>query len=630
LGGIVFRLSADTRVLLGLALVLIASSASAFAGTLTVTPTTTLAAQNTNNTSAANTFTTQTDGNQGATNISKLPISSLLYSGATTKVYAHFMAWFGGTNHMNVGYDSTDPAQVRKQVSDALSRGISGFIEDWYGPNGSRENTTLIALKAEAEARGGAFEFAAMYDGGALSACSTTTGCDLTQQAIKDLTYAYNTFEQSPAYMRVSGRPLVFFFDPDRYATLNWSLIASSVPGNPMFIFQNSGGFTHASSSGSYAWVIINTTNASDWSQSYLDNFYKTGLTYPAELTFAGTYKGFNDTLAAWGKNRIMNQNCGQTWLSSFGEISKYFNSATQLDALQLVTWNDYEEGTELESGIDNCLTVSASVSGSVLSWALNGAGNANTVDHFTVWISTDGQNLMSVGDQAVATTSLDLSTLNLAPGQYTFYLQAIGKPTITNHMSGAVSFTQADPTQTPTPSPTPTPAPGLTLAASPSALTITRGQSGNVSVNVSPTGGFTGTVALACSNLPAGVACAFSPASVDGSSATSSALTIATATSLAMSQGDSETPWRSRAFGITSPAFALIGMVVLGRRRRKALIVTALLAIVASITLIGCGTAASDTTQASVTPATSHYNVVITATSGSLQQTAAITLTVN
>jgi hypothetical protein len=630
LGGIVFRLSADTRVLLGLALVLIASSASAFAGTLTVTPTTTLAAQNTNNTSAANTFTTQTDGNQGATNISKLPISSLLYSGATTKVYAHFMAWFGGTNHMNVGYDSTDPAQVRKQVSDALSRGISGFIEDWYGPNGSRENTTLIALKAEAEARGGAFEFAAMYDGGALSACSTTTGCDLTQQAIKDLTYAYNTFEQSPAYMRVSGRPLVFFFDPDRYATLNWSLIASSVPGNPMFIFQNSGGFTHASSSGSYAWVIINTTNASDWSQSYLDNFYKTGLTYPAELTFAGTYKGFNDTLAAWGKNRIMNQNCGQTWLSSFGEISKYFNSATQLDALQLVTWNDYEEGTELESGIDNCLTVSASVSGSVLSWALNGAGNANTVDHFTVWISTDGQNLMSVGDQAVATTSLDLSTLNLAPGQYTFYLQAIGKPTITNHMSGAVSFTQADPTQTPTPSPTPTPAPGLTLAASPSALTITRGQSGNVSVNVSPTGGFTGTVALACSNLPAGVTCAFSPASVDGSSATSSALTIATATSLAMSQGDSETPWRSRAFGITSPAFALIGMVVLGRRRRKALIVTALLAIVASITLIGCGTAASDTTQASVTPATSHYNVVITATSGSLQQTAAITLTVN
>ena len=48
----------------------------------------------------------------------------------------------------------------------------------------------------------------------ALSACASTTGCDLTQQAIKDLTYAYNTFEASPAYVRLNGRPVVMFFNP--------------------------------------------------------------------------------------------------------------------------------------------------------------------------------------------------------------------------------------------------------------------------------------------------------------------------------------------------------------------------------------------------------------------------------
>ena len=45
-------------------------------------------------------------------------------------------------------------------------------------------------------------------------------------------------------------------------------------------------------------------------------------------------------------------------------EAQQPYNSGKQLPALQLVTWNDYEEGTEIESGIDNCFSLSASVSG--------------------------------------------------------------------------------------------------------------------------------------------------------------------------------------------------------------------------------------------------------------------------
>src|SRR5438105_3145830 len=130
---------------------------------------------------------------------------------------------------------------------------------------------------------------------------NNTTGCDMTQQAISDLTYAYNTFETSPAYLRINGRPVVMFFDPDRYGTLNWSLIASSVPGNPLFIFRNSGGFTHAATSGGYAWLSIDTTNPNNWAQSYLDNFYATDLKYPAEYGFSANFKGFNDTWAPGG-----------------------------------------------------------------------------------------------------------------------------------------------------------------------------------------------------------------------------------------------------------------------------------------------------------------------------------------
>src|SRR5882672_3012590 len=119
-----------------------------------VVPTTTLTAQTANNTSAANNFWSQTNGNAGAGNVSKVDVHSLLYSGATTKVYAHLMVWFGGSNHMNVGYSSTDSAQVHNQITDMISRGIDGVIIDWYG-SGNNEDTATKLVMAEAETHPG-------------------------------------------------------------------------------------------------------------------------------------------------------------------------------------------------------------------------------------------------------------------------------------------------------------------------------------------------------------------------------------------------------------------------------------------------------------------------------------------
>src|SRR5207237_7162565 len=165
----------------------------------------------------------------------------------------------------------------------------------------------------EAEGRNGPFEFAVMTDGGALnSSCTPPSGqtaaasC-LTDQMIAILTYAYNNFETSRAYMTIGGRPAVFFFDPDRYGTLDWARVTANVPGNPLLIFQNSSGFTHAQSSGSISWVMIDTSNKNDWMQSYLDGFYAAGVANSQGHAFGATYKGFNDTLASWSANRIVN-----------------------------------------------------------------------------------------------------------------------------------------------------------------------------------------------------------------------------------------------------------------------------------------------------------------------------------
>ncbi len=419
------------------------SSLVASAGT-TFKATTTLATETSNNTSAADTFSTQSNGNIGATNISKAPVRSLLYPGSTAKIYAHLVPWFGFGDHMNVGYTSSDTLQVQKQVNDMLSRGIDGAIIDWYGRGESSKNFASYDLAAqdfmhEAELHPG-FSFAIMHDAGALKTCANTIGCDVTQTLIDDLNYANLTYSGSTAYLNSGGRPVIYFFGHEAY-TIDWTRVRAGVAGNPMFIFRNGSGFTKAQTSGAFSWVEPTTVTSTNlMAINYLDNYYKTALSFPTEYSTGSGYKGFNDTLALWGTNRIIGQQCGQTWLATIAEAGKYYSTAKQMLGIQLVTWNDYEEGSEIESGIDNCVTVSATVAGTVASWSIT--GQMNTVDHFTVFASQDGANLMWLADVPTTTGSLDLATFGLNASNYIVFVKAAGKASLTNKMSAGVQIT--------------------------------------------------------------------------------------------------------------------------------------------------------------------------------------------
>jgi PKD repeat protein len=419
---------------------IVASMATA---TTPVTPTTTLTAETSNNTSTANSFSGMANGNVGASNISKVSLKTMMYPGFNGKMYAHLMGWFGPSNHYNVGYSSNTSAQVASQVNDMQSRGFDGLILDWYGPSHGIEDQVAQLLLTEVPKHTN-FTWAVMEDVGAIKTCANTSGCDVTAKLINDLTYAYNNYEQSPSYIKINGRPIIPFFGIETISGIDWTRVSASVPGNPIYIWRNAGGFSKSLSGGSFAWVNINKTDPTDIALSYLDNFYSTSLNYLSKTTLATGYKGFDDSAASWGANKLMYQNCGQTWLKSMAETGKYYNSSTNVYGVQIATWNDYEEGTEIESGIDNCLSISASMTGSSqLNWTIS--GNENTLDHYTVFISPDGQNLMSVAEVPTGTRSLDLSQYSFDPATYSVYVKAVGKPTILNHMSAAVNYSIAN-----------------------------------------------------------------------------------------------------------------------------------------------------------------------------------------
>jgi hypothetical protein len=180
----------------------------------------------------------------------------------------------------------------------------------------------------------------------------------------------------------------------------------------------------------------MNATSKS-YGMDYLTNFYNTAMSYQQEQAWGAAYKGFNDTLASWTLHRIVGQQCGETWLNTFNKINIYYDSGKQLPVLQLVTWNDYEEGTEIETGIDNCLTLSASVTGNMLGWKVS--GNENTLDHYIVYFSPDGQSLLQLNSLPTGSFSMDLGPFNLTSGS--LYVQAVGKPAIKNQISLPAQF---------------------------------------------------------------------------------------------------------------------------------------------------------------------------------------------
>ncbi len=418
------------------------SAASAAGQYLTIAPTTTRGALLADNTSAADTFQPQLNGNAGAGPVSKAPTKLLLYPGATTKIYAQMVPWFGLGGHINIGYNSSDPAEIHAQVADMYSRGYAGAIMDWYG-SGSVLNTTALNFKQEVETNWlGKFTFAIMEDGGALTNYAHSAGCDVTAQMITDLNYIFSMFEGSQAYLRMNGRPVVFFFGQEAYY-VDWAKVRASVPGNPLFIFRNRNAYIEGIADGGYAWVEPKATGEYDYNLPYLDDFYTTAQSQPNKTVVGAGYKGFNDTYAAWSGNRVMFQDCGNAWLTSWAEMGKFYSTSNQLPNAQTVTYNDYEEGTETETGIENCVSVYGSVSGSSLSWSVT--GNEKGVYFYRVWISTDGSNLMKLKDVPVTVHSLDMSQFALAPATYVLYVQASGKPSFRNKLSDAVAYRPSD-----------------------------------------------------------------------------------------------------------------------------------------------------------------------------------------
>jgi len=152
--------------------------------------------------------------------------------------------------------------------------------------------------------------------------------------------------------------------------------------------------------------------------------------------------------------------------------------------------------------------------------------------------------------------------------------------------------------------------------------LTVKAGFDAITSINIAPTYNFTGTVTLACSGLPAGAVCSFTPSQItaNGNTPSSTLLDITTykKASIPYSLG------RGVALALLLP---FGGMLALRRRKLGAWrpLIVASVALLSLGAVIGCGNSYSSPTP---TPQGTSQ-VTVTATSGSVSQSTTIALVV-
>jgi hypothetical protein len=167
---------------------------------------------------------------------------------------------------------------------------------------------------------------------------------------------------------------------------------------------------------------------------------------------------------------------------------------------------------------------------------------------------------------------------------------------------------------------------PNFSLNLSAQSATVAAGGSASLMVSASAVGGFNSQISLSCT-APAGLTCAFNPTTISpGSSASSSTLTVTVAA----------TPPPVTGYSLIGvgllPGLGLFGSAFAtrkGKRLTRGIFWTSALGLLLLVSMftLGCG---GSSNSSKATMATSQVTVMVTGTSGALNHTSPVTITIN
>jgi len=267
-------------------------------------------------------------------------------------VLAFYYAWYDKDTAWTSGqlsdqpaqlYDSRDRAAIQRHVAQARSAGIDAFVQSWYGPSGGVNNMTeanfaaLLDISAQSGFRAAVdFEVISPFFGSASD----------VQNALIALLAGH---ARHPAYLKVNGKPVVFFWRQQRFGVDEWAAIREQVDPNHASIWIAEG--TDTAYLRVFDGIHLYSVAWSPDPASVLVNFGSKVRRATRELGFrywvATAMPGYDDTRLRGAGGLIRPRANGDYYRACFSGAAQ-----SGADWVVITSFNEWPEGTMIEPSV--------------------------------------------------------------------------------------------------------------------------------------------------------------------------------------------------------------------------------------------------------------------------------------